>query len=68
MGHVWFKVWLAIKVWQPQKVWLRNMGHVWFLATLCQAKVWLPQFSWYVFGFLPHFGYKYFILSVAHLS
>jgi hypothetical protein len=45
-----------------------NYGHVWFLATLCQAKVWLPQFSWYVFGFLPHFGYKYFILSVAHLS
>jgi hypothetical protein len=26
-------------------------GPVWFLATLCQAKVWLPQFSWYVFGF-----------------
>jgi hypothetical protein len=26
-------------------------GFVWFLATLCQAKVWLPQFSWYVFGF-----------------
>jgi hypothetical protein len=44
-------VWLAIKVWQPQKVWQRNMGHVWFLATLYQAKVWLPQFSWYVFGF-----------------
>jgi hypothetical protein len=26
-------------------------GPVWFLATLCQAKIWLPQFSWYVFGF-----------------
>jgi hypothetical protein len=27
------------------------LGHVWFIVTLCQAKVWLPQFSWYVFSF-----------------
>jgi hypothetical protein len=27
------------------------LGHVWFLAILCQAKISLSQFSWYVFGF-----------------
>jgi hypothetical protein len=37
-------------VWQPQSL-AKKIEDVWFLATLCQANVWLPQFSWYVFGF-----------------
>jgi hypothetical protein len=30
---------------------MQDVGGVWFPATFCQAKVWLPQFSWHVFGF-----------------
>jgi hypothetical protein len=28
-----------------------QLGPVWFLAILCQTKVWLPQFTWYIFVF-----------------
>ena len=28
-----------------------DFGAVWFPATVCQAKIWQPQFSWHVFGF-----------------
>jgi hypothetical protein len=42
---------LVLTLYRGGALFPQDLGPVWFLATLCQAKVWLPQFSWYVFGF-----------------
>jgi hypothetical protein len=43
-------------------------GDVWFLATFCKIKIWLPQFSWHVLGFYHTLICNILFFSVVHLS